>query len=162
MVVSNPRTPMANGTSFLDVRSPGVNFLRKVNKFFSLWRGRLQTPSMASIGWRGHRVRFPPDVQHFSRKCQHPPTNILGRTFRPPWVFCVLGLYRKNGLWDTKFAANNVQKGEYGSIGKKLALRYSFWRNWVSGRRIFHYRPILFRFCFLPIPKSIYREIYLL
>lgn len=28
--------PTANGTSFLDVRSPGVNFLRKVNKFFSL------------------------------------------------------------------------------------------------------------------------------
>ena len=43
------------------------------------------------------------------------------------WAFCVLGLCRKNVLWDTKFAANNVQKGEYGSIGKKLALRYSFW-----------------------------------
>ena len=86
---------MVNGTSFLDVRSPGVNFLRKVNKLFSLWRGRLQTPSMASIGWRGHRVRFPPDVQHFSRKCQHPPTNILGRTFRPPWAFCILESFQK-------------------------------------------------------------------
>ena len=42
------------------------------------------------------------------------------------WAFCVLGLCRKNVLWDTKFATNNVQKGEYGSIGKKLALRYSF------------------------------------
>ena len=30
-----------------------------------------------------------PDIQHFSRKCQHPPTNILGRTFRPSWAFCV-------------------------------------------------------------------------
>ena len=76
------------------------------------------------------------------------------------WAFCVLGLCRKNVLWDTKFAANNVQKGEYGSIGKKLALRYSFWRNWVSGRRIFRYRPILFSFCFLPVPKSICRAIY--
>ena len=78
------------------------------------------------------------------------------------WAFCVLGLCRKNVLWDTKFAANNIQKGEYGSIGKKLALRYSSWRNWVSGRRIFRYRPILFSFCFLPVPKSTYREIYLL
>ena len=24
--------------------------------------------------------------------------------FRPPWAFCVLGLYRKTELWDTKFA----------------------------------------------------------
>ena len=31
---------------------------------------------MARIGWRGHRVRFPPVFQHFSRKYQHPPTDI--------------------------------------------------------------------------------------
>ena len=88
------------------------------------------------------------------KKISTPSDRHRGMTFRPLWVFCVLGLYRKNELWDTKFAANNVQKGEYGSIGKKLALRYSFWRNWVSGRRIFRYRPILFSFCFLPIPKK--------
>ena len=30
---------------------------------------------MARIGWRGHRVRFPPVFLHFSRKYQHSPTN---------------------------------------------------------------------------------------
>ena len=33
---------------------------------------------------------FPPVFQHFSRKYQHLPTNIFGRTFHPPWAFCVL------------------------------------------------------------------------
>ena len=31
-----------------------------------------------------------PVFQHFSRKYHHLPTNIFGRTFRPPWAFCVL------------------------------------------------------------------------
>ena len=104
----------------------------------------------------------PPCLSALFKKISTPSDRHRGMTFRPPWAFCVLGLCRKNVLWDTKFAANNVQKGEYGSIGKKLAPRYSFWRNWVSGRRIFRYRPILFSFCFLPVSKSTYRVIYLL
>ena len=31
-----------------------------------------------------------PVFQYFSRKYHHLPTNIFGRTFRPPWAFCVL------------------------------------------------------------------------
>ena len=37
-----------------------------------------------------------PDVQHFSRKYHHLPTNIFGRTFHPPRAFCVLESLRKN------------------------------------------------------------------
>ena len=36
-----------------------------------------------------------PDVQHFSRKYHHLPTNIFGRTFRPSWAFCVLESFQK-------------------------------------------------------------------
>ena len=39
--------------------------------------------------WTRTSCPLSPDIQHFSRKCQHPPTNILGRTFRPSWAFCV-------------------------------------------------------------------------
>ena len=37
-----------------------------------------------------------PVFQHFSRKYHHLPTNIFGRTFRPPWTFCVLKIPWKN------------------------------------------------------------------
>ena len=37
------------------------------------WRPKAM---QAWLGWRGHRVRFPPVYQHFSRKYQHPPTDI--------------------------------------------------------------------------------------
>ena len=36
-----------------------------------------------------------PVFQHFSRKYHHLPTNILGRTFRPPWAFCILESFKK-------------------------------------------------------------------
>ena len=36
------------------------------------------------------------------------------------------------------------KKLNMGLYGKKLALRYSFWRNWVSGKQIFPYRPMKF------------------
>ena len=61
--------PTANGTSRLDVASPGVNFLLKSDTAAALFK-KISTPSDR------HR----------------------GMTFRPPWAFCVLGLYRKNEL----------------------------------------------------------------
>ena len=36
-----------------------------------------------------------PVFLHFSRKYHHLPTNILGRTFRPPWAFCILESFKK-------------------------------------------------------------------
>ena len=64
----------------------GCEFSTKSGKLFSSWRGRLQSTSMSTIGWRGHRVRFPPAFQHFSRKYQHPPTNIFDMAPHTPGV----------------------------------------------------------------------------
>ena len=64
----------------------GCEFSTKSDEWFSSWRGRLQSTSMSTIGWRGHRVRFPPAFQHFSRKYQHPPTNIFDMAPHTPGV----------------------------------------------------------------------------
>ena len=64
----------------------GCEFSTKSDEWFSSWRGRLQSTSMSTIGWRGHRVRFPPAFQHFSRKYQHPPTNIFDMAPHIPGV----------------------------------------------------------------------------
>ena len=50
----------------------------------------------------------PPCLSTLFKKISTPSDRHRGVTFRSPWAFCVLGLYRKTVLWDTKFATNNV------------------------------------------------------
>ena len=121
--MKKPRTPAANGTSRLDVASPGVNFLTKSDKAVLIMTGP-PTDAIHGVN-RLTRTSCPlsPCLSALFKKISTPSDRHRGMTFRPPWAFCVLGLCRKNVLWDTKFAANNVQKGEYGSIGK----------NWLGG-----------------------------
>ncbi len=70
----------------LDVRSPDVNFLRKV----------MSSSRHDGAAYSRHPCRqsadadivsaFPPAFQHFSRKYQHPPTNIFDMAPHTPGV----------------------------------------------------------------------------
>ena len=95
-----------------------------------------------------------PVFLHFSRKYHHLPTNIFGRTFRPPWRSVFWVYTEKMSCEILKLLQITHKKMNMGLYREKLALRYSFWRNWVSGRQIFSYRPILFSFCFFTCPQK--------
>ena len=95
-LVKKPRTPAANGTSRLDVASPGVNFLMKSDTVVLIMTG---SPTRAIHGAdRLTRTSCPlsPCLLTLFKKISTPSDRHRGMTFRPPWAFCVLKIPWKN------------------------------------------------------------------
>ena len=81
----------------LDVRSPDVNFLRKVmsssrHDGAAYSRHPWQRPPVVNL------LFTPPCLSALFKKISTPSDRHRGMTFRPPWAFCVLGLCRKTVL----------------------------------------------------------------
>ena len=70
----------------LDVRSPDVNFLRKVMSSSRHDRAAYSRHPCRQSADADIVSAFPPAFQHFSRKYQHPPTNIFDMAPHTPGV----------------------------------------------------------------------------
>ena len=68
--------PTANGTSRLDVASPGVNFLLKSDTAVLIRTGTAPVAIHGNVRLSRTSCSLHPVYQHFSRKYQHPPTDI--------------------------------------------------------------------------------------
>ena len=88
--------PTANGTSRLDVASPGVNFLMKSDTVVLIMTG----PPTDAIHGVNRLMRtscpLPPCLSALFKKISTPSDRHRGMTFRPPWAFCVFGSMQKN------------------------------------------------------------------
>ena len=67
---------MADGMSFLDVRSPGGNFLTKSEIAVLIRTGTAPVAIHGNVRLSRTSCSLHPVFQHFSRKYQHPPTDI--------------------------------------------------------------------------------------
>ena len=84
-----------DGTSRLDVASPGVNFLMKSDIAVLIMTG---SPTRAIHGAdRLTRTSCPlsPCLSTLFKKISTPSDRHRGMTFRPPWAFCVLKSFPK-------------------------------------------------------------------
>ena len=85
-----------DGTSRLDIASPGVNFLMKSDIAVLIMTG---SPTRAIHGAdRLTRTSCPlsPCLSTLFKKISTPSDRHRGMTFRPPWAFCVLKIPWKN------------------------------------------------------------------
>ena len=84
-----------DGTSRLDIASPGVNFLMKSDIAVLIMTG---SPTRAIHGAdRLTRTSCPlsPCLSTLFKKISTPSDRHRGMTFRPPWAFCVLKSFQK-------------------------------------------------------------------
>ena len=96
--MKKPRTPTANGTSRLDVTSPGVNFLMKSDTVVLIMTGVAYTRHPWSGSADADIVSAFPCLSALFKKISTPSDRHRGMTFHPPWALYVLGLCRKTEL----------------------------------------------------------------
>ena len=70
-------------------------FSKTVDKVFLIRTGTAPVAIHGNVRLSRTSCSLHPVFLHFSRKYHHLPTNILGRTFRPPWAFCILESLKK-------------------------------------------------------------------
>ena len=72
-----------------------MNFLLKSDTAVLIRTGTAPVAIHGNVRLSRTSCSLHPVFLHFSRKYHHLPTNILGRTFRPPWAFCILESFKK-------------------------------------------------------------------
>ena len=72
-----------------------MNFLLKSDTAVLIRTGTASVAIHGNVRLSRTSCSLHPVFLHFSRKYHHLPTNILGRTFRPPWAFCILESFKK-------------------------------------------------------------------